>query len=115
MRRIDRLSRAWRITGCLLAMVVMPACTKVQVAGIVAEDGTFDPIPDAIVSFTSSGGTTYSDISISSSGAYSIEMPEGTYTIQVVHATCNAVIPVQVNPMFEEFSPYTVNFFMTCP
>jgi len=115
MRNIERLSSNWRIAACLLLMAATSACNKVHVAGNVSEDGTFDPITDAVVSFTSSGGVTYSDISISSSGAYSVDIPEGTYTVQVVHSTCNAVIPVQENPFFDEFSPYTVNLYMTCP
>jgi hypothetical protein len=110
--------RAWlfRILVALTAAASATACTQVIVGGGVYDDATRAGIGGAIVTFTStSTGVTFNYTSGLPSGGYLIYLPEDTYIRQVVHATCNNVRPPSQDPLFEAFSPYTFNFFMSCP
>ena len=92
------------------------ACTVVQARGVVLDRDTGDGIPDALVIFTNvNTNVTFTDTSVGPSGAYSVVMSEDTYILQVVHPTCTSVDAPFENPMLQMFSPYTINFFMTCP
>ena len=92
------------------------ACKAVSVGGAVLDDATGAGIGSAIVTYTSvTSNVTFNDTSLDPSGVYSIVLPEDTYILQVVHATCNSVDPSTQKTLVQALSPYTVNFFMTCP
>jgi hypothetical protein len=106
----------------MLALIVLTvvastaACKPVSVGGAVFDDATGAGIPGAIVTYTSvTSNVTFNDTSLDPSGGYSIVLPEDTYIMQVVHATCNNVDPPRQNTFRQVLSPYTENFFMTCP
>jgi hypothetical protein len=91
------------------------ACTGVRVQGVVLDEDTFDGVPNAIVTYTNVNTlVTYNDTSVGPSGFYSIDLSEDEYIIQVVAPGCGSPPAVQ-QPLFHEFTPYTINLFVDCP
>jgi hypothetical protein len=139
-RRIGAIRRAhgcaivrlrWRIacSGCaamrkqhripiLIALAIAAsctACTGVTVRGVVLDEDSFNGVPNAIVTYTNTAtGVTYNDTSVGPSGAYSIDLTEDDYIIQVVAPGCGSP-PAVLQPLFREFTPYTINLFVDCP
>ena len=91
------------------------ACKGVRVQGVVLDEDTFDGVPNAIVTYTNVDTlVTYNDTSVGPSGAYSIDLSEDTYIVQVVAPGCGNP-PAFEQLLLREFTPYTINLFVDCP
>ena len=115
LRGCSTIARAL-VLALAISLTTLGCNEPVRVQGTVSgrmDDGTFDPIPGALVTFTSEGGTTYNDTSRDPSGVYSIDLFEGTYTIQVVHPDYQLENGTEMLTADAANNPHTRNLYMT--